>query len=166
MPNWNNEDGSLIKNKKAGRDWISEYENLFPKAIKSHIVIYSKSPNVVSTTSLPYSVLLDTGIEQIHPLMVKWVFFELRILNIIKSDQQLFPSRAVAVGIEKNLVNLEDLTLEDPVTFWTEAGSPIKISRFYVMDKRFDHFNVGKHTTADLGIEWNLNDDFVSLGIM
>ena len=99
-----------------------------------------------------------------YPSMSIFVFEELKSINVLKSDQKLLDSHISGEAVNGAYFTVRTLDLEDPVTFLTEVGNKIRLRKFYVIDKMPDDINIGKYAMSELGIRWDLKQDFVYLG--
>ena len=54
-----------------------------------------------------------------------------------------------------------NIKLSAPFTFLTSVGSEIKLKNFYVQDDMFHPMNICKFAMSELGVKWDLKDEFV-----
>ena len=64
-------------------------------------------------------------------------------------------------AINNKSFNVKALKLQSPLTFLTSTGSEIKLQNLYVQDDMFSDINICKFAMSELGVRWDLNDEFV-----
>ena len=105
--------------------------------------------------------MLDTGNSMRYPLMGKSVYNELKAINVIKNDVELSKSGVPIKAINNKLYTAKKLQLKTPLTFLTTVGSEIRLQNFYVQDEMISHINIGKYSLSELGVKWDLRNNFV-----
>ena len=65
------------------------------------------------------------------------------------------------IAINNKSFFVKTLKLQSPLTFLTSTGSEIKFQNFYIQDDMFSDINICKFAMSELGVRWDLNDEFV-----
>ena len=108
-----------------------------------------------------YRTVLDTGNSGRYPTITKKVFNEWKDLNVIKNDTELSKTAFPMLAINNKQFYIRELKLKAPLTFLTSVGSEIKFKNFYVQDDMFHPMNICKFAMSELGVKWDLKDEFV-----
>ena len=151
----------------------AKYGNLLPPKEYNAIVLTIEQPlfelhennfTPVVQYNHSYVAKLDTGNSLAYPTMRIALYNELKTLNVIKKDQKLvdFKQKVIAINTDEYMV--KTLILEDPLVFMTEIGTKIKIRKFFVQDHMSEDINIGKYFMSELGIRWDLKNNFVNIG--
>ena len=117
-------------------------------------------PSLKGAQYLNYRAVLDTGNSGRYPTITKRIFKEFQTLNIIKNKTSLSKNHPM-IAINNKSFFVKTLKLPSPLTFLTSTGSEIKFQNFYIQDDMFSDINICKFAMSELGVRWDLNDEFV-----